>query len=366
MLKKETLKFRTMSIEFEICMFKGRRIAVVGGGVIGLSVATRLAENSAVVTVFSPQPPADITSSVAAAYWAPYWIGEYDKSIAIETLAELQRLSRENVDGVSEFPFEEWLTEEGSRELAAEIETAYWWRDLPGVNFGQESMTPPQPFQWYGKQLAFTERVRFTSIVARMPDYLSWLESRLHDLANVTLKRQWVDSLTEITPEFDTVVNCTGWGAKTLVTDDQDTADMRLLAGHIVILDAPEIKTAVSLSRSPFRGTPVYVVPRRGSCNDVLCGGTAIEVTEMIDPRQRVEYRLDAECDEVIARASQVLTPVRGRTELTRGVGIRPMRKSVRIERDPVLTNLFHCYGHGGSGLTLSWGSADRIVDLIE
>ncbi len=91
-----------------------------------------------------------------------------------------------------------------------------------------------------------------------------------------------------------------------------------------------------------------------------------IEVTETIDPRQRVEYRLDAECDEVIVRASHVLTPVRGRTELTRGVGIRPMRNSVRIERDPMLTNLFHCYGHGGSGLTLSWDSADRIVDLIQ
>ncbi len=347
-------------------MFKGRRIAVVGGGVIGLSVATRLAQNDAVVTVFSPQPLADITSSVAAAYWAPYWIGEYDRNIAIETLAELQRLSRENVEGVSEFPFEEWLTDEGSRELAAELETAYWWRTLPGIDFSQEPMTPPQPFQWNGKQVAFTGRVRFTSVVARMPDYLNWLESRLHRSANVTFQRKWVDSLMEITPEFDTVVNCTGWGAKALVTNDQDTANMRLLAGHIVIIDAPEIKTAVSLSRSPFRGTPMYVVPRHGSRNDVLCGGTAIEVKETIDPRQRVEYRLDAECDDVIARASRVLTPVQGRTELTRGVGIRPMRKSVRIERDPKLTNLFHCYGHGGSGLTLSWGSADRIVDLIQ
>ncbi len=347
-------------------MFNGRRITVVGGGVIGLSVATRLAEQNAIVNVISPQPLNDITSSVAAAYWAPYWVGEYDRNIAIATLVELQRLSRENVDGVCEFPFEEWLTDEGSRELDVELETAYWWRNLPGIYFARESMKNPQRFQWNGKELAFTERVRFTSVVARMPDYLSWLESGLHRSANVTFERRWLDSLIEITPEFDAVVNCTGWGAKTLVADDPDTANMRLLAGHVVIIDAPEIQTAVSLHRSPFRGAPVYVVPRHGSRNDVLCGGTAIEVTEPLNPRQPMDYRLDAECDDVIARASQVLTSVRGHTELTRGVGMRPLRKSVRIERDPLLTNLFHCYGHGGSGLTLSWGSADRVVDLIQ
>lgn len=346
-------------------MLRGRRIAVVGGGVIGLSVATKLVENDAVVTIFSPQPLGDITSSVAAAYWAPYWVGDYDRNIAIETLAELQRLSSENVDGMCEFPFEEWLTDEGSRELDFEFETAYWWRDLPGIRFARESMEPPRPFTWNGQELAFTQRVRFTSVVARMPDYLSWLETRLHLAANVTFERRWLDSLCELTPEFDEVVNCTGWGAKTLVADDPDTANMRLLAGHVVIIDAPEIQTAVSLHRSPFRGAPVYVVPRHGSRDDVLCGGTAIDVTDHLDPRQPVNFRRDVECDDVIARASRVLQTIHGCTELSRGVGLRPMRRIVRIQRDAEHTNLIHCYGHGGSGLTLSWGSADRVLQLL-
>ncbi len=346
-------------------MMKNRRIAVVGGGVIGLSVAHRLLDQEALVTVFSPQPLSDITSSVAAAYWAPYWVGDYDHSIAIATLTELQRLARAGVDGVSEFSFEEWLTEEGAQELDQEIETAYWWRQLPGIGFDREPMTSSSPISFEGREVRFVEKVRFTSIVARMPDYLAWLHRRLEASTSVVLECRWVDSLDAICDEFDEVVNCTGWGAKTLVQNDPETSKMRLLAGHVVIVDAPAISSAISLSRSPFRGSPIYVVPRCGSQQDVLCGGTAIDVTESLNPRERVTYLLQEKCDDVLERTSSVLPSVRGRRELDRGVGIRPMRKSVRIERDRFRDDLVHCYGHGGSGVTLSWGSADRVVEIL-
>ncbi len=346
-------------------MFKGRSIAVVGGGVIGLSVAYRLAEQNATITLFSPQPIDEITSSVAAAYWAPYWVGDYDRNLATQTLAELQRLASQNVDGVRAIGFEEWLTDNGSRELARDLETAYWWRELPGVDFAWEAMPEPKPFQWNGEDLAFVERVRFTSVVARMPDYLRWLEAKLGQFDHVTVVRQWIDSLSMIEGNYDDIVNCTGWGAKALVTNDPATDAMRLLAGHVVIIDAPEIDTAVSLHRSPFHDAPVYIVPRHGSRNDVLCGGTAIEISEPLDARSPVTFQLDRQCDDVIDRTSRVLKSVQGSPELTRGVGIRPMRNSVRIEHDPFQSNLIHCYGHGGSGLTLSWGSADRVAQLL-
>ena len=46
-------------------------------------------------------------------------------------------------------------------------------------------------------------------------------------------------------------------------------------------------------------------------------------------------------------------------------VGLRPGRTEVRLEkeeRDGV--DLIHNYGHGGSGVTLSWGCADEVVEL--
>jgi glycine/D-amino acid oxidase-like deaminating enzyme len=47
-------------------------------------------------------------------------------------------------------------------------------------------------------------------------------------------------------------------------------------------------------------------------------------------------------------------------------VGLRPYRsRGVRLERDTG-TCIIHNYGHGGSGVTLSWGCALEVVDRIE
>jgi D-amino-acid oxidase len=43
-------------------------------------------------------------------------------------------------------------------------------------------------------------------------------------------------------------------------------------------------------------------------------------------------------------------------------VGLRPKRPAVRLER---VGDVIHCYGHGGAGVTLSWGCADEVVTLV-
>ena len=52
---------------------------------------------------------------------------------------------------------------------------------------------------------------------------------------------------------------------------------------------------------------------------------------------------------------------LRGARVLQHRVGLRPVRPAVRIER---VGDVVHCYGHGGSGVTLSWGAADEVVGL--
>jgi D-amino-acid oxidase len=42
--------------------------------------------------------------------------------------------------------------------------------------------------------------------------------------------------------------------------------------------------------------------------------------------------------------------------------GIRPLRASVRVEREG---NTIHNYGHGGAGFTLSWGCARAVAAVI-
>jgi D-amino-acid oxidase len=43
-------------------------------------------------------------------------------------------------------------------------------------------------------------------------------------------------------------------------------------------------------------------------------------------------------------------------------VGLRPVREGgPRVERAGAIV---HCYGHGGAGLTLSWGCAAEVARL--
>ena len=47
-------------------------------------------------------------------------------------------------------------------------------------------------------------------------------------------------------------------------------------------------------------------------------------------------------------------------------VGLRPFRlQNVRVEPEPG-SRIVHNYGHGGSGVTFSWGCALEVADLVE
>lgn len=61
--------------------------------------------------------------------------------------------------------------------------------------------------------------------------------------------------------------------------------------------------------------------------------------------------------------------PIISQDRVTRvTVGLRPFRpQGFRIEREALGTKfVIHNYGHGGGGMTLSWGSAERAVGLMD
>ncbi len=261
-------------------------VAVVGGGVIGLTVANELSTRDVQVDVFSPQPVEQTTSATAAAFWAPYWVGDYPRQWAAETLGQLQQFAEQQVCGVGFADFEEWMSESGYEELQTElgrddVQAAYWWRDLPGIGFGIESIDPPKTLSVppHGP-VRFTRKVRFRTVVARMTDYLAFLQQRACDGGRVRIVSQWVDDLAALTNRYDAVFHCTGWGAKRLCGHDPSTRQMRLLAGLVCRVETSQVDRATLLHRDQFHETPLYIVPRHGTTDDVICGGTAIEVEE--------------------------------------------------------------------------------------
>ena len=56
---------------------------------------------------------------------------------------------------------------------------------------------------------------------------------------------------------------------------------------------------------------------------------------------------------------------------MEKAIGFRPARVGgIRLELEIIKTNygplkIIHNYGHGGSGITLSWGCANEIVAII-
>ena len=100
-----------------------------------------------------------------------------------------------------------------------------------------------------------------------------------------------------------------------------------------------------------------YVVPREET---VVLGGTAQEGSDDLTP--------DAGTAEaIVARCAALVPAVAHARILEHRVGLRPARTAVRLERDVLADGrpVVHCYGHGGAGVTMSYGCARDVVALV-
>ncbi|AGL17392.1 FAD-dependent oxidoreductase [Actinoplanes sp. N902-109] len=306
-------------------------VIVVGGGIIGLTAATRLCEQGAEVTLWAPGDPGGTTSAVAAAAWYPTRIG-YDPRVlawADATYKEFRRQARTGVPGV--------LVRE-TRNLERDAGAGAgepWWAPAAGrVRYCDAE--PP-----------WTREVRFEAPMVEMDVYLPWLRRHLEALGGRVVRRR-VDRLEEALVEAPTVVNATGLAAGTLCGDH----DVFPVRGQIVLVANPGIFTSVRTGSDPA----TYVHPRT---RDVVLGGTFEENSWNTTP--------DPATREAILERCRALVPeLAGAPVVGEKVGLRPVRRGgprVEAEKWPGGT-VVHAYGHGGAGMTLSWGCADEVAKL--
>lgn len=277
------------------------------------------------------EPVGATTSAVAAAVWFPYLVGPADavERWGRETATVLTDLAaRDDVPVVART----------LHELLREAPGGPDWRaGMPDFAVAEER--PPWAVAGW----------RYTSWVADMPPYLAWLVDRLaeHDVAPVVAPVTTLDEAWD--PQVDLVVDCVGVEAARLASDPTVVP----VRGQVVLVEAPEVTDVWLDPEGP--GGATYVIPRTDT---VVCGGTA--------DRGAWDRTPDAEVTaDVLRRATALVPALEGAPVLDVVVGLRPSRPEVRLElertpRGPVL----HHYGHGGAGLTLSWGAARAAAHL--
>ena len=303
------------------------RVIVVGAGVIGLSCAVRLLEQGHHVDVLARDLPLETTSAVAAALWYPYRAYPFERvtSWSAATYAELIRLSGDERTGVR--------VRRGTELHRSRTPDPWWMSAVPTLT---RVTTMPVPY---------VDGWTFEAPVVEMPVYLRWLETRVEQLGG-TLTRMALNAL----PEGDgaeVVVDATGLGAR-LMASDPSVVPVR---GQVVLVEQ------FGLDRWWLDGAgPVYVVPRG---KDVVVGGT--------DDEGEWDRRADPDTAKLILeRAGELVPEVARARVLGHRVGLRPARPTVRLEAERRgTTTVVHCYGHGGAGVTLSWGCADEVAALV-
>lgn len=305
------------------------RIVVLGAGVIGLSCAVRLLEDGHDAHVFARDLPLETTSATAGAMWYPYLANPPARVArwAAEGYAEFTRLSAVAATGVRLVP--------GTELHRHKVPDPTWARAVPDL-----ARIDPQ-------RAGFAEGWTFTAPVVQMPVYLRWLAARVQELGGTLTRMTFAD----FPRPPGILVNATGLGSLGLAGDSSMTA----VRGEVVVLEQ------FGLDRWWLDGDgPTYLIPRE---SDVVVGGTE-------EPGEWSTVPRDGVAEDIIGRAVALVPDLerqlRGARVIARKVGRRPARPSVRLERDRDRgTRIVHCYGHGGAGVTLSWGCATEVSRLI-
>lgn len=307
---------------------------VVGCGVIGLTTAIRLREAGLAVRIVTAALPRETTSSVAAALWYPYRAYPEDRVLlwARRSFEVFEELSRAAPCGV--------LVREGV-EVWRERAPNPWWAEAvpyPVRRCAPEELPP-----------GCTDGHAFVAPVVEMPTYLEYLLDRFAG-AGGTVEVRAVGSLEEA-GEAPVVVNCAGLGARELVGD----GSMTPIRGQVVRVRNPGLKRVVLDEGNP--AGVAYIIPRSRDC---ILGGTAEEDEWDTEPDLEV-------AGGILSRCAALERRLEGAEVLEHRVGLRPGRHEIRLESEGEVSGAtrIHNYGHGGSGVTLSWGCADEVLQLV-
>ena len=314
-------------------------VLVIGAGVSGLTTAACLAEAGLSTAIRTERLPGDSTSAAAGALWGQHLVhGDRVPGWGRQTLDVLRDLAGVAGTGVS---------------MMTGAEVSRTPADRPPDPL--DGLRPCGPAEL---PAGFACGWRYTAPVADMPVYLGYLLARF-ERAGGQLTAGPVRSFAEAAAggaadgsAAPVIVNCTGAAARDLVPDPAVVP----VRGQVVLAANPGISEfLVAMGDRPNEVN--YLFPHG---DVVLLGGTEEEGNWSLAPDPRTADRIVRDCAALDPR-------LRGARVAGHRVGLRPYRPEVRLEAErlPGGRLLIHNYGHGGAGVSLSWGCALEILDLV-
>eukprot|EP00794_Sanderia_malayensis_P000290 gene290-916_t len=200
------------------------------------------------------------------------------------------------------------------------------------------------------------------------PTIVNWKKSEVgticdsfQDKGGKVVKKK-IHSFEELS-NFDVVVNCTGLGSRELC-DDTEVIPMR---GQVMRVEAPWIRHFYHVVKTGG-SYPIYMYPNVG---DMVVGGTYEYDNSEITEKDK----------EIILNNAINFEPSLKHAKVKQDwVGFRPIRKTLRLEIEDMSFSasdkekegktkklkVVHNYGHGPSGITFSWGTAQEAVQLVK
>jgi D-amino-acid oxidase len=312
-------------------------VFVIGAGVSGLSTALVLLEAGLSVTVYAADPPQRTTSAAAGALWGAHLVGADERvgHWAAATLRRFRDLCAEPQSGVREI---RGLVASAGQ---AEPEPPFFARDAGGVVRCDPADLPE----------GYASGWRYIAPVVAMPAYLDYLLGLLLSNGGQLQLGQPLRSIADAQERSaaPVIVNCAGIGARELIPDPE----LHPVRGQVVVAVNPGL-TEFFVGEGADPDEVTYIFPHGAT---VVLGGTQEPGAVSLRPDLATAERILASCAAVEPRLA-------GAPVLEHRVGLRPVRPQVRLESAALAggRRLVHNYGHGGAGVTLSWGCARAVL----
>lgn len=308
---------------------------VIGAGVTGLTTAVTLAEAGHPVRVYTAEPPEATTSAVAGALWGPWLVEPRQRVLrwAEHTLIMLSELAADPGTGV---------------RLASGIDVSDVCHDPPDwahLLLDRRPCTDDElpPGYRYG--------THYTAPLADMPRYLSYLGERLRHAGGIVEPRR-VQSIDDVAQNWPVVVNCSGLGSRALAADHE----LKPIRGQHVLVTNPGLTDFLEADT----GDSPELIAIYPHADHIVLGGTA-------EPGQWSREPESATADAIIARCIAVEPRLGDAHRIDDRAGLRPTRPAIRVSVEHLQngTVAAHNYGHGGAGVSVSWGCAAEIRNLL-